>query len=548
MTAAVAPAIIPVAGLPFIKPLRAGDGLQIDGNVLIGTATDTTSRLVVVGAGGAAPGGRMATFTDNNSFVGANLVIGWTGGTVGNKYKSISVDAGGLAFGTMADALTTAPTTRWLITNTGGHFAPGANNVSDIGLESATRPRRIHAFEYMTAGAYYAADKIGIGSGATSATTQLYQVVPTNTVGHRLDFAVGQLVDMAQWNPPLPIVAGKRARITKNAEFSNNKDLSQSEMFGEGASVGDQQATAFGYGASAQGAHCSAFGASATAAYQSAAFGYTAFAGWRNVAIGWQANCNSLFGATGQIAIGYNAQSNFASSIAIGSNAVPTAANQFVSGSNAAPITDVFFGIGTTPTTTTNHWTLHGSNVSSAAAGGDVRIVGGSSASGTAGNVVLCHDGTAARGTVLIGASASVFSPAPGLEISAANETLAYTTVGNYQTNKATITNYNAANAVDTFTAINLVNRASGVCFSRLVNINKGANISDFAINVNNVERIYISNTGTTTIGTAAAFDGTSGAGTTRLQIYDVDTAALARVKVGAAGSGPGGAGRALYI
>jgi len=37
-------------------------------------------------------------------------------------------------------------------------------------------------------------------------------------------------------------------------------------------------------------------------------------------------------------------------------------------------------------------------------------------------------------------------------------------------------------------------------------------------------------------------------AGGTRLQIYDADTSSLKRVKVGAAGTGPGGSGRALYF
>lgn len=42
--------------------------------------------------------------------------------------------------------------------------------------------------------------------------------------------------------------------------------------------------------------------------------------------------------------------------------------------------------------------------------------------------------------------------------------------------------------------------------------------------------------------------DATTTAGLTRLLVYDVDGAALYRVKVGANGTGPGGVGRALYI
>lgn len=45
-----------------------------------------------------------------------------------------------------------------------------------------------------------------------------------------------------------------------------------------------------------------------------------------------------------------------------------------------------------------------------------------------------------------------------------------------------------------------------------------------------------------------ALFDGNSTANQTRFLVYDVQTATLQRVKVGANGSGPGGIGRALYI
>lgn len=42
--------------------------------------------------------------------------------------------------------------------------------------------------------------------------------------------------------------------------------------------------------------------------------------------------------------------------------------------------------------------------------------------------------------------------------------------------------------------------------------------------------------------------DNTTTAGFTRLLVWDIDTNQLQRVKVGAAGTGPGGAGRALYL
>jgi hypothetical protein len=53
-----------------------------------------------------------------------------------------------------------------------------------------------------------------------------------------------------------------------------------------------------------------------------------------------------------------------------------------------------------------------------------------------------------------------------------------------------------------------------------------------------------------TPFGTAGALklDGSVTAGETRALLYDVDSGALQRVKVGAAGTGPGGVGRALYL
>lgn len=53
---------------------------------------------------------------------------------------------------------------------------------------------------------------------------------------------------------------------------------------------------------------------------------------------------------------------------------------------------------------------------------------------------------------------------------------------------------------------------------------------------------------GAVDISNKAQFDGDSTAGNTRFLLYDVDSASLKRVKVGASGTGPGGSGRALYI
>lgn len=113
-----------IADNPTFANLTAST-LTTSGNVLIGTATDELSRLKVVGINGSSMGSRVATFLDNNTQIGVNVLIGWTGGAANAKYKSITVDSVGLGFGSMVDTLTTVPTYHWIIRNSTGHLLAG---------------------------------------------------------------------------------------------------------------------------------------------------------------------------------------------------------------------------------------------------------------------------------------------------------------------------------------------------------------------------------------------------------------------------------------
>ena len=75
-------------------------------------------RLDVVGAT-AGLGGRALVVSDNNSLLGAVFSFGWTGGGVGNKYKSFFVDGNGINLGTENDSLSGAPASQFNISNAG---------------------------------------------------------------------------------------------------------------------------------------------------------------------------------------------------------------------------------------------------------------------------------------------------------------------------------------------------------------------------------------------------------------------------------------------
>ena len=125
----------------------------------IGT-TGPGATLHVVGAGGSVSSSRMAFFTDNNSAIGANLAIGWTGAGADAKYKSLFIDSNGLNFGKMTDALNALPASQMVISTTGnvgigttnpssftlqvaGSIGPNTDNTTDGGA-SGTRFRSIY--------------------------------------------------------------------------------------------------------------------------------------------------------------------------------------------------------------------------------------------------------------------------------------------------------------------------------------------------------------------------------------------------------------------
>lgn len=118
---------------------------------------------------------------------------------------------------------------------------------------------------------------------------------------------------------------------------------------------------------------------------------------------------NTNAAATYSLAVGYSATvgAAYSGSIALGVYATPTSENQFVAGNQYYPSEDVYFADGVSHTSP-HAFTLHGTASSGANNGGDVRIVGGTSASGTAGNVILAHDGTNAIGNVGINVTAPV--------------------------------------------------------------------------------------------------------------------------------------------
>ena len=92
--------------------------------------------------------------------------------------------------------------------------------------------------------------------------------------------------------------------------------------------------------------------------------------------------------ASNSVALGDGANVSNTSSIGIGSAAATTASNQFVAGSGAHPTNNVYFGKGASNAAPTVY-TINGTASSGAAAGGDIRIAGGSSASGVGGSVTI---------------------------------------------------------------------------------------------------------------------------------------------------------------
>ncbi|MDO8511837.1 MAG: hypothetical protein Q7S57_01075 [bacterium] len=204
------------------------------------------------------------------------------------------------------------------------------NNSTELVFGTATTSAAIERMRIDSAG--------NVGIGTTSPTAQLHIL---NSVAARIGFIVqgasSQSVDLTQWNPDA-ITAGTRARITSAGEFSNNKGLSQTEVFGAGATVGDQLATAVGYNANVPYAGGTAIGSGSVSSYTAVGIGYLASGGWQGVAIGAWASTATLYGR-GNVAIGNSASSQYEASIAIGSLATSTVANQFITGATLAPIT-----------------------------------------------------------------------------------------------------------------------------------------------------------------------------------------------------------------
>jgi hypothetical protein len=137
------------------------DGIAARGNALIGTLTGTNSKLFVVGTSSAVQGDRVASFFDNNSQVGVNVTIGWTGGGVNGKYKSFVVDSAGFGIGRMTDTLVSAPTVDFRIDNVG--------NVAIGSLTASAKLQVIHTLTQLRIG-YNAANYFNVTVDSAGAT------------------------------------------------------------------------------------------------------------------------------------------------------------------------------------------------------------------------------------------------------------------------------------------------------------------------------------------------------------------------------------------
>lgn len=220
-----------------------------------------------------------------------------------------------------------------------------------------------------------------------------------------------------------------KAFITNTGNFSGRSIGWNSEVFGQGASA-ENYGIAFGRDVSAD-SYGVAVGTDASAHSYSVAIGRQAINNDNNsVAIGNQAKSDyvdsiaigsgsntegasiiigraaqSLGNSHYSLVLGSYAKSLHASSIVLGSGAESTADSQFIAGGDAqygTQISNVYFGNGPASETPLSY-TINGTSSTGGSDGGDVRIVGGDSVSGTVGNVIFTHDGISSRGNVGIG-------------------------------------------------------------------------------------------------------------------------------------------------
>lgn len=259
---------------------------------------------------------------------------------------------------------------------------------------------------------------LALGHANTWTAAQTFTPASSSSTPFLSGAVASQSVDIAQWSNNTPAV---RARITKDANFSNTGGQTGSEIFGDAATVGSGSSLAFGNSASAAGASAVAIGASASASTSNttavgksasataaagtaigqgascasssgAAFGSSASTGSANNTVAIGASSSVGASSAGGIALGASATvgASHAGSIAIGHNAMVTAAGQFVVSSTDNSITDVYFGNGVTNASPAAY-ILHGVGGSgSNIAGGNITLAGGiGTGTGAGGSVIV---------------------------------------------------------------------------------------------------------------------------------------------------------------
>jgi hypothetical protein len=126
--------------------------------------------------------------------------------------------------------------------------------------------------------------------GTITATAPAITDVPVTVNG-----TVGQTADLSQWIPN-GATGGDDARITEIGDFSNTQGQTDSEAFGDGATVTNGRSVAFGTGSTGSGYQSVAVGQGATAA------------GTSSIAVGRASNVtgtyNMVFGEAGSITNG----------------------------------------------------------------------------------------------------------------------------------------------------------------------------------------------------------------------------------------------------
>lgn len=324
-------------------------------------------------------------------------------------------------------------------------------------------------------------------------------------------------------------------------------------VIGRAASATAQSGIALGTSSSATGANATVVGAGASAnAASDTAVGSGASCGNVNggVALGGNAVASGAGGASSVISIGRSAQAIAAGvnlhAIAIGNSSLSrrgslVIGNSAQSSANSAVNADIIVGHQSTSTASNgNHIIIGHSSTSNVANGFNVIIGQQSSCTGAAAGCFIIGGGNSltAERQIVIGNNLSSALANHGwfgtnstdihVFVIGAGDTKASPVARTVRFTNATGNN-NAAGDVAV-----VAPRSTGNAASATFTIQVGAPQPSGSTLHSLLSALRLSHTAV--------------AGETALEVYDVDSLALMRVLVGPAGSGPGGAGRALYL